>query len=157
MEEEEEEGGEESGEESGEEVEEGGGEEEGEKKRKGKRKRRGLCIHVSPCMQYSLAFMHGCVTCMLVNTCCVLHVVDDQLDEDDLELIKENTGVDIQVVGWQGLVCVYVHITTPYAYTEVHIHVMCRFGTLYSGHVVHLFYVCVFSEPRNCYVYFLHT
>lgn len=66
---------------------------------------------------YSLASVHCYITCILVNTCCVLHVVDDQLDEDDLELIKENTGVDIQVVSWHGLMSPYVHIDTPYTNT----------------------------------------
>lgn len=96
---------------SGEEVEEGGGEGEGEKKRKGKRKRRGLSVHLCPVLSSVCALLYR----MLVNTCCVLRVVDDQLDEDDLELIKENTGVDIQVVGLHGLVssicvCIHVHI-----------------------------------------------
>ena len=37
--------------------------------------------------------------CVCVCVCmCVCTVVDDQLDEDDLELIKENTGFDIQIV-----------------------------------------------------------
>ena len=37
--------------------------------------------------------------CMLLSSVCVLNcLVDDQLDEDDLELIKENIGVEIQVV-----------------------------------------------------------
>ena len=31
--------------------------------------------------------------------------VDDQLDEDDLELIKENIGVDIQVVSTHMYMC----------------------------------------------------
>ena len=33
--------------------------------------------------------------------------VDDQLDEDDLELIKENTGFDIQVVSVPAVVNAY--------------------------------------------------
>ena len=35
--------------------------------------------------------------CMYTMFFCAMSV-DDQLDEDDLELIKENIGVDIQVV-----------------------------------------------------------
>ena len=71
------EGSSESGEEEDEEAE-GEGKGDGEKKRK--RKRRGQC---------------ACNVWWSIHDCTS---VDDQLDEDDLELIKENIGVDIQAV-----------------------------------------------------------
>lgn len=38
--------------------------------------------------------------------------VDDQLDEDDLELIKENIGVDIQVVSTHMYMCLSTYACT---------------------------------------------
>ena len=55
-----------------------------------------MCIHCIYMYVYTLHLhVHVCV-CIQCFFCAMS--VDDQLDEDDLELIKENIGVDIQVV-----------------------------------------------------------
>ena len=56
-----------------------------------------LCVYLAsmciPCIYVYTLHLCVCVQCFF----CAMSV-DDQLDEDDLELIKENIGVDIQVV-----------------------------------------------------------
>ena len=99
------------------------GEGDGEKKRK--RKRRGQYIYI-----YIHIYSDVC-------SCSDCTAVDDQLDEDDLELIKENTGFDIQAVSSLPVMftCMYTHLYNTHTHTHI-----C---TVYIVHVQFCFVVCV--------------